>query len=117
MVMFVERGEDVHPVLGVALADADEVVLRVPVAAGSAAEGVRLADLQLDVAPGYTVLAIKTGTTYRHRPTGRDRLSVDDEVIASGPDEGREQFAEVFGWRLVADEDAGDHELAALKPA
>ena len=114
MVMFVEHGEDVHPVLGVALADADEVVLRVPVAAGSTAEGVRLADLQLDVAPGYTVLAIKTGTTYRHRPTGRDLLSVDDEVIASGPDEGREQFAEIFGWKLVADDDAGDHELAAL---
>lgn len=116
MVMFVERGEEVHPVLGVALAEADEVVLRVPVAPGCAADGRRLGDLQLDVAPGYIVLAIKTGSTYRHRPTGRDQLSAHDEVIASGPDEGREQFAEVFGWRLVADEDAGDHELAALNP-
>ncbi len=114
MVMFVERGEEVHPVLGVALADADEVVLRVPVAAGSTGEGARLADLQLDVAPGYMVLAIKTGSTYRHRPSGRDVLAAGDEVIASGPDEGREQFAEVFGWRLVADDDAGDHELAPL---
>ncbi len=116
MVMFVERGEEVHPVLGVALADADEVVLRVPVAPGCGAQGQRLADLQLDVAPGYTVLAIKTGSTYRHRPTGRDRLSVGDEVIASGPDEGREQFAAIFGWSLVADDEAGDHELAALEP-
>lgn len=114
MVMFVEHGEDVHPVLGVALADADEVVLRVPVAEGCRAEGALLADLQLDVAPGYTVLAIKRGATYRHRPRGHDRFSLGDEVIASGPDEGREQFAEVFGWRLVADEEAGDHELAAL---
>ena len=114
MVMFVEHGEEVHPVLGVALADADEVVLRVPVSAGSQADGASLADLKLDVAPGYIVLAIKTGTSYRVRPTGRDSLIPGDEVIASGPDEGREQFAAVFGWRLVADEDAGDHQLAAL---
>lgn len=114
MVMFVENGQEVHPVLSVALADADEVVLRVPVAEGCSAVGASLADLKLDVAPGYHVLAIKTGSSYRHRPTGRDRLAPGDEVIASGPDEGREQFAEVFGWRLVADEDAGDHELAAL---
>lgn len=114
MVMFVERGEEVHPVLGVALAEADEVVLRLPVAAGSEAEGRSLAELQLDVAPGYMVLAIKTGSTYRHRPSGRDQLTVNDEVIASGPDEGREQLAQVFGWKLVADDDAGDHELAPL---
>jgi len=49
MVMFVEHGEEVHPVLGVALSDTDEVVLRVPVASGCEAEGALLADLQLDV--------------------------------------------------------------------
>ena len=114
MVMFVEHGEEVHPVLGVALSDTDEVVLRVPVASGCEAEGALLADLQLDVSPGYTVLAIKRGAIYRHRPRGHDRLTTGDEVIASGPDEGREQFAQIFGWRLLADEDAGDHELAAL---
>ncbi len=114
MVMFVEHGEEVHPVLGVALFDSDEVVLRVPVAESSPAQGASLADLKLDVAPGYTVLAIKTGSTYRHRPTGRDRLQVGDEVIASGPDEGREQFASVFGWQLLADEESGDHKLAPL---
>lgn len=114
MVMFVEHGHDVHPVLGVALADADEVVLRVPVASGCRAEGASLAELELDVAPGYNVLAIKRGATYRHRPNGHDRLAAGDEVIASGHDEGREQFAEIFGWRLVADEEVGDHELAAL---
>ena len=114
MVMFVEHGQEVHPVLSVALADADEVVLRVPVASGSRGEGASLADLQLDVTPGYTVLAIKRGSGYRHRPRGHDRLEAGDEVIAAGPDEGREQFAEIFGWRLVADDEVGDHELAAL---
>jgi len=114
MVMFVEHGQEVHPVLGVALADTDEVVLRVPVASGSRAEGATLGELKLDVAPGYNVLAIKRGATYRHRPKGHDQLVAGDEVIASGHDEGREQFAEIFGWRLVADEEVGDHELAAL---
>jgi len=73
-----------------------------------------LGELKLDVAPGYNVLAIKRGATYRHRPKGHDQLVAGDEVIASGHDEGREQFAEIFGWRLVADEEVGDHELAAL---
>ena len=114
MVMFVEDGEEVHPVLGVALADSDEIVLHVPVAEGSTAAGALLSELKLDVAPGFNVLAIKRGAIYRHRPRGYDRLSPGDEVIASGPDEGREQFAEILGWRLVADDEAGDHVLAAL---
>lgn len=114
MVMFVEHGQEVHPVLGVALHDSDEVVLRVSVASGCHVEGRTLADLKLDVTPGFTVLAIKRGNTYRHHPTGRDRLGEGDQVIASGHDEGREQLASLFGWRLVADEEAGDHELAPL---
>ena len=114
MVTLVETGEDIHPVLGVALADADEVVVQVPVADGSEAEGATLAELRVNVAPGYNVLAIKRSGVYRHRPRGSDRLSAGDEVIASGPDEGRERFAELFGWRLLADEETGENELAAL---
>jgi len=114
MVMFVEHGQEVHPVLSVALADTDEVVLRVPVAKGSRGEGASLAELKLDLTPGFNVLAIKRGTTYRHRPNGQDRLVTGDEVIASGHDEGREQFAEIFGWRLVVGDETGDHELAQL---
>ncbi len=114
MVALVESGDDIHPVLGVALADADEVVVHVPVADGSEAEGATLARLGLDIAPGYNVLAIKRSGVYRHRPRGSDVLSAGDEVIASGPDEGRERFAEIFGWRLEADEETGENELAAL---
>jgi len=114
MVMLVETGEDIHPVLGVALADADEVVLSVEVADGCEASGATLADLQLDVAPGYNVLAIKRGEVYRHRPRGSDALGSGDVVIASGPDEGRERFAQIFGWRLLADEETGENEFAAL---
>ena len=114
MVVLVEQGDDIHPVLGIALADADEVVLRVPVTEGSQAEGASLAELKLDVAPGFVVLAVKRGTAYRHRPRGSDRLVAGDEVIASGPDEGRERCAQIFGWRFEADEETGEHELAPL---
>lgn len=115
MVMLVETEEEIHPVLGIALADADEVVLRVPVAEACPAAGATLAELKLDVAPGYYVLAIKRGSVYRHRPHGSDRLEVGDVVIAHGPDEGREIFAERFGWHLEANEQTGEHELTQAR--
>ncbi len=37
MVWLVEEGEEMHPIVAMALGDADEVIARVPVAAGSAA--------------------------------------------------------------------------------
>src|SRR5207302_3551053 len=39
MVWLIEEGEELHPVLALALGDAEEVVVRVPVAAGSRADG------------------------------------------------------------------------------
>jgi len=55
MVRLVETGDDIHPVLGVALADADEVVLQVPVAAGSGADGSSLAELRLDATASIVI--------------------------------------------------------------
>lgn len=114
MVMIVESGDDIHPVLGVALAESDEIAMRIPIAETCVAEGQTLADLRLDVEPGFTVLAIRRGDVYRYRPSGRDVLSPGDEVIASGPDEGRERAAELFGWRLQTDPDTGEYSLIAL---
>lgn len=111
MVWLVERHEDVHPILGVALGDTDEVIVRVPVAAGSRGDGALLADLQLNIEPGYQVLAVRRGGRYFYRPRGRVQLQAGDEVIASGPDEGRELVAEVFGWYLHFDEETGEAEL------
>jgi hypothetical protein len=37
-----------------------------------------------------------------------------DELIASGPDEGRSLLAELLGWRLIRDEDSGEYELEPL---
>ena len=110
MVWLIEHNEDVHPILGIALGDSDEVVMRVPVAAGSGADGSSLRDLRLGVEPGFTVLAVRRGGGYRYRPRGAAVLQAGDELIASGPDEGRELLAEICGYRLV-DHDDGETRL------
>src|SRR3954452_19933802 len=48
MVWLVEEGEELHPILALALGDAEEVVVRVPVAEGSPADGRSLKELQLE---------------------------------------------------------------------
>ena len=88
MVWLIEEKEELHPILSMALGDSDEVVVRVPVAAGSEAEGATLSSLQLDIEPGFHVLAVQRGGRYIYRPGGHVRLEPGDELIASGPDEG-----------------------------
>ena len=104
MVWIIERQEQIHPILAVALGDSDEVVVHYPVAEGCEVEGRTLGDLRLNLEPGFTVLAIRRGGQYRYRPRGEERLASGDALIASGPDEGRERLAEMCGW-LLADRD------------
>jgi len=113
MVWMIEQGEEVHPILGIALGESDEVVTQIPVAAGSAVADATLAELQLNIEPGFTVLAIRRGDRYLYRPRGNARLQPGDEVIASGPEEGRVALAERFGWRFSLDEETGE---TALEP-
>ena len=96
--------------------DSDEVVVQVPVGADSEADGRTLAELQLNIEPGFTVLAIRRGGGYRYRPGGRVRLLAGDEVIASGPDEGREFLTRRFGWVLVDPDGDGEMELEPVAP-
>ena len=44
-----------------ALGESDEVVMRVPVATGSEMDRRTLGELQLDIEPGFTVLAFRRG--------------------------------------------------------
>ena len=119
MVWLIEKQEDVHPILELALGDSDEVVIRVPVRAESEADGRLLSELRLNIEPGFTVLAIRRGEQYVYRPRGRARLVAGDELIASGPDEGRELLALRCGWRLIDPDGDGEMELesvSALSP-
>ncbi len=114
MVWLIEQHEAIHPILSIALGETDEVVVRVPVAEGSRADGATLGELQLNIEPGFSVLAVRRGGRYFYRPRGNVMLVVGDELIASGPDEGRGMLAELLGWRLILDEEDGGYDLVPL---
>ncbi|MEL7209747.1 MAG: TrkA C-terminal domain-containing protein, partial [Actinomycetota bacterium] len=117
MVWLIEQQEEVHPILGIALGDSDEVVVQVRVLAGSDADGAKLSALRLQTESGFTVLAIRRGGRYLYRPRRYVVLEVDDELIASGPDEGRERFAHHAGWHMAFDEETGETTLSRLTRA
>jgi len=111
MVWLVEQREELHPILAIALGDADEVVVRVPVAAGSTADGQTLHALSLETETGFYLLAIRRGGRYVYRPRRDVVLRTGDELIATGPDEGHALLAERCGYRLIEDEETGEDEL------
>ena len=111
MVWLVEQGEELHPILNIALGEAEEVVVRVPVAPGSAADGHPLAELHLETETGFYLLAIRRDRQYIYRPRKDVVLRAGDELIATGPDEGHALLAELCGYRLIEDEETGDEEL------
>jgi uncharacterized protein with PhoU and TrkA domain len=111
MVWLVERGEEMHPVLAIALGDSDEVIARVPVAPGSALDGRTLRRTELELETGYYLLAIRRAGRYLYRPRGSVRLEAGDELIAIGPDEGHARLAELGGYQLLEDDATGEIEL------
>jgi uncharacterized protein with PhoU and TrkA domain len=118
MVWLIEQHEEIHPIISIALGETDEVVVRVPVAPGSRADGATLGELQLNIEPGYAVLAVRRGGRYFYRPRGNVKLHAGDELIANGPDEGREMLAELLGYQLIVDEEGGGYTLELLsRPA
>ena len=115
MVWLIENREDVHPILGLALGDSDDVVVRMPVGRDSRADGATLAELRLNIEPGFTVQAIRRGGQYLYRPGGRARLLADDELFASGPDEGRSLLASLCGWTIAGTGEDGEMELEPVR--
>jgi uncharacterized protein with PhoU and TrkA domain len=111
MVWLVEEGEEMHPVLKIALGESDEVIAWVPVAAGSDLDAKTLGEARIEVQTGFYLLAIRRAGRYVYRPRGLVRLQAGDELIASGPDEGQQVLAELCGYRLLEDDDTGEIEL------
>ncbi|MET0420850.1 MAG: TrkA C-terminal domain-containing protein [Acidimicrobiia bacterium] len=114
MVWLVEEGEEMHPVLAIALGDTDEVIVRVPVSRGSFLEGRTLSELQLELETGFYLLAIRRAGRYVYRPRGPVALAADDQLIAIGPEEGRERLAELGGFRVLEDDATGEIALVRL---
>jgi uncharacterized protein with PhoU and TrkA domain len=111
MTWLISEREEVHPILSLALGDSDEVVVRYPVAPGSRADGRSLSELQIDIDPGFHVLAVRRGGRYAYRPRGNLVLRPGDELIASGPDEGQGLLADLCGWVLIEDDETGEDVL------
>jgi uncharacterized protein with PhoU and TrkA domain len=111
MVWLVEEREEVHPVLAMALGDTDEVTARIPVAGGSALDGRTVRATELEMETGFYLLAIRRAGRYVYRPRGSVTLLAGDELIAVGPEEGREHLARLGGFRVIEDDDTGEIEL------
>ena len=118
LVWLVEQEEEMHPVLAYALGEADEVFVQYPIAAGSALDGASVTSTQLGDDTGFHLLAIKRGGRYVYRPRGRVTLVAGDEILATGPWEGRAALAQQCGFDLLEDDDTGTVELVpAHEPA
>lgn len=111
LVWLVSEGEELHPILAIALGHADEVVVRVPVAEGAVADGQSLQSLSMETETGFYLLAIRRGGRYLYRPRASVVLRAGDDLIATGPDEGHAILAELCGYVLIEDEDTGEDQL------
>ncbi len=116
MVWMIEQSTELHPVLGIALGDTDDVVVRMPVGVGAVVHRKTLAELELPIEPGFNILAIEREGRYWYRPRKHVDLREGDLVLASGPEEGRSALAELLGWRYEEDDD-GEVELTPLAPS
>lgn len=111
MTWVINEGESIHPILELALGGSDETIAQLCVQPESQVEGKTLAELELNINPGFTIIALRRGQRYFYRLRGSNKLQAGDEVVASGPDEGRDYLALLFGWRLERDEETGEDEL------
>jgi uncharacterized protein with PhoU and TrkA domain len=88
MTWLIERGEELHPVVQMALEETDEVAAETVVERGSRAEGKSLKQLQLETETGMFVLAVQRGRRWIYRPRPRFELEAGDRVISIGPEDG-----------------------------
>ena len=88
MTWLVEQGEELHPVIQMALEESEEVATETIVEPGSRAAGRTLKQLQLETETGMFVLAVQRGRRWIYRPRPRLELLAGDRVISIGPEDG-----------------------------
>ena len=88
MTWLIEQGEQLHPVIQMALEETEEVATETVVEPGSRADGRTLKQLQLETETGMFVLAVQRGRRWTYRPRPRFELEPGDRVISIGPEEG-----------------------------
>jgi len=95
MTWLIEQGEELHPVIAMALEESEEVATETIVEEGSHAAGRSLKDLQLETETGMFVLAVQRGRRWVYRPRPRFELEPGDRLISIGPEEGGDELAAV----------------------
>jgi uncharacterized protein with PhoU and TrkA domain len=88
MTWLIEQGEELHPVIQMALEETEEVAAETVIEQGSRADGRSLKQLQLETETGMFVLAVQRGRRWTYRPRPRFELQAGDRVISIGPEEG-----------------------------
>jgi uncharacterized protein with PhoU and TrkA domain len=88
MTRLVESEDEPHPVVAVALREADELVADALVGHGSPAEGRTLKELSLETQTGMYVLSIQRRGRWIYRPRAAQRLEGGDRLLVTGPEEG-----------------------------
>lgn len=114
LVWLIEKDEEMHPILQLSLGESDEVVVRMPVADGSPIADKKLREIHLEIETGFFLLAIRRSSRYVYRPRGHVQILAGDELIATGPYEGRHYLAQLCGYQLMEDEETGEWELALV---
>src|SRR5256714_1253914 len=95
MTWLIEQGEELHPVIAMALEESEEVATETVVEEGSHAAGRSLKDLQLETETGMFVLAVQRGRRWVYRPRPRFELEPGDRLISIGPEDGGDELAAV----------------------
>jgi uncharacterized protein with PhoU and TrkA domain len=86
-----------HPIIAAALTEADEIVADAEIAAGSAADGRTLRELQLQTQTGMEVLAVQRRGRWQYRPRRNRTFEAEDRLLAIGPEEGAARLRELCG--------------------
>jgi uncharacterized protein with PhoU and TrkA domain len=97
MTWYVERGEDLHPVVQLALEETEETSAETIVQPGSPAAGRSLKELRLETESGMFVLAVQRGQRWIYRPRPGFVLREADRLISVGPEEGEEKLWALTG--------------------
>jgi uncharacterized protein with PhoU and TrkA domain len=95
MTWLVEQGEELHPVVAMALEESEEVAAETIVEEGSHAAGRSLKELQVETETGMFILAVQRGRRWVYRPRPRFELQAGDRVISIGPEDGADELAAV----------------------
>jgi uncharacterized protein with PhoU and TrkA domain len=103
MTWYVEQGESLHPVVQIALEEAEETGAETVVMPGSPADGRSLKELAVETETGMFVLGIQRGTRWTYRPRGTYVLRAGDRLISVGPEEGEEELIALCGAPLASE--------------